>query len=353
MLINVPYRIMRTAKLWAISIQRCDKRFAISTLSMELFRSTSPRSRSLISGKPGKHFLSNMHSHDESWLVHGHLSDRCASGGFTLHVLLQNRVSQGVGVTFPTEEGGYQWGLSHTFDDRFKLVWHNLLAYNLAPPDARLPAEHPAFPYFDRTFNLVILGGSHLRTQVPNDYTRASSDHSRLEFGQLQVGLRCVEQGGTIIMKLAKAELEETARVLYILDQVAEEVHTHKPRHIHATRSSYYVIAKGIRRGKVLDEYVSALQALWYDLTYGGENANGVWIPRVSTLGDTVPWNALTSDENLDRLIQLGSGVWEVQLMALTEQNERYKHTERPLGAPDIRGNRRRGQQHWKSRVNA
>lgn len=151
-------------------------------------------------------------------------------------------------------------------------------------------------------------------------------------------------------MRLTQPESEATARILYILDQIALEVHTHKPRQIHATRSLFYVVAKGIARDKPLDEYVSALQVLWYDLTYGGQDAGGAHIPRRSLLDDVVPWTALTTDENLDRLIELGSGVWEVQLKALTKMNKAYTHTERPAGASNIRGARGRGQ-HWRPRV--
>lgn len=221
-------------------------------------------------------------------------------------------------------------------DRRFELVWHNLLAYHLGPPTSPLAERLPPLPFDNQQFNLVLLDGHHLRTQTENEHTR-DSDGPRLFWGQLQIGLRRVADGGTIVMKLHKAESADTARALYILDQISSEMYTHKPRAIHITRNSYYVVAKDIRRDRLLDGYVAALQDLWHDLTYGGEDGRGAFRSRAMILEDVVPWDVLTSEQNLNRLMELGEDVWKTQLEALVRQNKKYKHTQRPAGVPDLR----------------
>lgn len=224
--------------------------------------------------------------------------------------------------------------LPYYLDRQFELVWHNLLAYHLGPPTSPQADCLPPLPFDDKQFNLVLLDG--LRTQTDNEHTR-DSDGPRLFWGQLQIGLRRVADGGTIVMKLHKAESVDTARALYILDQVSSEMYTHKPRAIHVSRNSYYVVAKGIRRDRLLDDYVAALQDLWHDLTYGGEDGRGAFRPRAMILEDVIPWDVLTSEQNLNRLIELGEDVWKTQLEALIRQNKKYKHTQRPAGTPDLR----------------
>lgn len=268
----------------------------------------------------------------------------CASGGFSKYLLCTSLEARGAGVTLPTKEGGHVWMLPSELKDRFELVWHNLLAYDLGPPNSRVPQPHPSFPFFGREFDLVLLDGHHLHAQVQNEYTRLEVDHARLLLGQLQIALRCVKDGGTIVMKLTKAESEETARVLYILDRVAEEVHTYKPIAIHMTRNSYYVVAKGVRRDEVLDGYVTALQSLWFNLTYGGDDEKGSNMPRYLCLEDVIPWETLISAPMLARLIELGTDIWKTQLDALKNQNPKYNYTLRPGGPPVRRGkgNRKR-----------
>jgi hypothetical protein len=241
----------------------------------------------------------------------------------------------------PEEEGGHPWLLPSDLNDRFELIWHNLLSYGLGPTSFHLPLGHDSFPFFDRTFDLVLLDGHHLRTQVKTEYAR-ESDHQRLLLAQLQIGLRCVKEGGTIVMKLSRVEDDLSARVLFILNKITNELHVHKPTTIHANRPSFYAIAKGVQYGKALEGYVTELQKLWYEMTFGGGDGRGVRTPRSLLLQDVVPLEVLTEEENLDRLTTLCTDTWRTQLDALKEQHLRYEHTRRPpaAGLPDIRSRR-------------
>ena len=254
-------------------------------------------------------------------------------------MLQANPEARGAGVSLPEEEGGHPWMLSSTINDRFELIWHNLLSYDLGPASLCLALGHDLFPFFGRSFNLVLLDGHRLRTQTETEHTRGS-DHERLLLGQLQIGLRCVTDGGTIIMKLTKVEDELAARVLFMLDKIASELYVHKPTSTHRNRASFYAIAKGVQRGETLDNYVVALQEVWYYMTYGGSDGRGVYVPQERVLEDVVSFDDLTKETNLDRLIDFGTEVWKVQLDALRAQHQRYEHSRRPAGVPDIRAKR-------------
>lgn len=269
---------------------------------------------------------------------------RCASGGFTRCVLLANPEARGAGVSLPKEEGGHPWLLRGDLNDRFELIWRDLLSYDLGPPPLRPLAGYDPFPFFDQTFNLVLLDGHRLRTQVETEYTRAT-DYYRLLLAQFQIGLLCVIEGGTIVMKLSRVEDDVSARVLFMLDKVADELYAHKPASIHQNRATFYAIAKGVRHGETLDSYVAALQKSWYDMTYGGSDGRGVWVPQRRLLEDVVSFEELTEETNLDRLVALGADAWKTQLVALRGQHQKYEHTRRPPGVPDARS-WRRGQSH-------
>jgi len=268
-----------------------------------------------------------------------YFENRCASGGFTAYVLSANPAARGVGVTLPTEEGGHPWMLSSDIDNRFQLIWHNLLSYDLGPASRRTLLGHDPFPFFSRTFNLILLDGHRLRTQVETEFARGS-EHERLLLGQFQIGLRCVMDGGTIVMKLSKVEDELTARVLVMLDKIANELYVHKPTSTHRNRASCYAIAKGVRCNETLNGYVAALQELWYEMTYGGREGRGTSIPQEQMLEGLVPFDELTEETNLDRLTALGTGAWKIQLDALRMQHQKYEHSRRPPGVPGIRGQR-------------
>jgi len=192
--------------------------------------------------------------------------------------------------------------------------------------------------FFGQSFDLVLLDGHRLRTQVKTEYVRESSEIDRLLLGQFQIGLRCVAHGGTIVMKLSRVEEDISARVLFMLESIADELYVHKPSSIHRNRATFYAIAKGVRKDETLDSYVGALRELWYDMTYGGKNERGASIPKKQLLEDVVPFDKLAEETTLDWLAALGAGPWKIQLSALKAQHRKYEHTRRPRGVPDIRG---------------
>lgn len=249
-------------------------------------------------------------------------------------MLRTNPYCRGVGITLPEEEGGHSWGLTTEYGEtptfandvtrRFELVWHNILAYDLGPPNHAHSGEHPAFPLAGRSFDLVLLDGHLLRTRVQDDYAR-SDDWSRLLWSQLLIGLQCVAEGGTVVMKLSRAENIDTARVLYILERVSGELIAKKPGSVHRDRGTFYIVAKSVQQSRQLDEYVAALQDLWYEMTHGGKDGTGLEIPRYLVLENVVPWGSLTSADNLERLSALCRDAWLTQLRALQSISERER----------------------------
>ena len=141
-------------------------------------------------------------------------------------------------------------------------------------------------------------------------------------------------------MKLSRVEDEVSARVLFMLNKIANELYVHKPTSIHQNRATFYAIAKGVRYGETLDSYVVVLRKLWYDMTYGGGDGRGAWIPQRRVLEDVVPFEELTEEPNLDRLVGLGADAWKTQLDALRQQHLKYERTRRPQGVPDMRSRR-------------
>ncbi|KAJ7811388.1 hypothetical protein B0H14DRAFT_2860080 [Mycena olivaceomarginata] len=104
-----------------------------------------------------------------------------------------------------------------------------------------------------------------------------------------------------------------------MFDVLAARLETFKPRHMHATRGTFYAVGKGVGEGRGaarLPALVDAFKELWVDLTIGGAEGTGRALG-----GEDLDFIASTADvrqaKNLDRLVDLSRRVWEVQGRAL------------------------------------
>lgn len=187
-------------------------------------------------------------------------------------------------------------------------------------------------------------------------------------------------QGPTVVMKLSKPERLITAQVMYMFDVLSASVGTWKPIHMHATRSTFYLIAMGVGRSlryqpvfiagpapcgrpgsasspltspsppsqpsprefppilamQAIRHYLDSLRCLWFSLKYGGSSqtprseASGSDIgspvhshlgsPRRLQPGDL---NFIVSEDVIvneyrPRLEQLSRHVWEVEKASLS-----------------------------------
>jgi hypothetical protein len=132
------------------------------------------------------------------------------------------------------------------------------------------------------------------------------------------MGLLAVEIGGTVVLKLSKLESVRTARLLYMLDVISGSLSTCKPRSMHATRGTFYAIAKDIGFGSDpfrLPMIVDSLRRLWFELTYSGSDGSGRGLIQ-SDLDFIISADELAKGY-LFRLIELGRTVWMTQASAL------------------------------------
>ena len=223
---------------------------------------------------------------------------------------------------------------------RYELIQEDILRYDFsitAHCSEQLSDKHHLHPFPENLkgrFPLVILDGypllSYRRAASPNAPSELDSDtfpayriySGALLISQLIVALEAVQPGGTLLVKLARLEAFPAAHILYLLDALSEELVVHKARSMLGVRSTFYAVARGVCREKGSEDpdhvrFLVGLQGLWEELWIGGPEGMG----REKKDGDLD--FAITTDmileEYLDRLIQLGRGVWPAQARALRE----------------------------------
>lgn len=242
----------------------------------------------------------------------------CCPGGFTSYVLQRNRWARGVGVSLPVDEGGHKFVLGAHLRNRFHLHLADMTSYlQLGPSFSDHPRLRPAPAQMKpASFDLVLLDGHQLRTQK-SDYS-APWDIDRLLISQIILAFQSVRTGGNMVVKLTHPERVLTAQILYILDVLSENLATFKPRTMHMTRGSFYAVATGVGKGEEgakVPEMIRALQELWVETTFGGEEGNGRYIES-SDLDFAISTEELKATY-LERLIELGKDIWDYQAQSL------------------------------------
>ncbi|KAJ7633118.1 hypothetical protein FB45DRAFT_1058098 [Roridomyces roridus] len=211
----------------------------------------------------------------------------CSPGGFTSYILSKNSSAQGL----------------DRHRGRFKIFYADLGYYRLGPLPASVSGEKNTLPAVvqlpsdltARKFDVVLLDGQQLRSNISTTTTTASGSN-RLLISQLIIALQSLKKGGTLVIKLNDLELLSTAKLLYMLDRLSSNLQTFKSVEMHAARGGAWGwewSAEG-RVGRAVD----GLKGLWVDT------------------------EEIMEQGNLDRLVELGRGVWEVQAGALVRLRE-------------------------------
>ncbi|KAJ7264945.1 hypothetical protein B0H12DRAFT_1230580 [Mycena haematopus] len=243
----------------------------------------------------------------------------CVPGGFDSYILAKNSSAQGLGISSEVENGGHRFLLEDRHRSRFKIYYADLTYYRLGPLPASVAPEHKALHSlpFDtvKRFDIVLLDGHQLR-KLPS---ARPGDWDRLLVSQIIIGLQAVKKGGTLVIKLVDADQINTAKLLHMFDILSVSLETFKPRSMHATRGTFYAIAKGVNEGRGagrLPALLDAFKELWVDLTIGGADGAGRAL-NGEDLDFIVSTMDICKPKNLDRLVDLGCKVWEVQARAL------------------------------------
>ncbi|KAI9063801.1 hypothetical protein FKP32DRAFT_1592034 [Trametes sanguinea] len=255
----------------------------------------------------------------------------CAPGGFSLHVLRTNPEARGVGLSLSESQGGRAFLLDESYRSRFEHKEQDLLEYDHLPQACHAAgALRRTLPTaFLGHFDLVVMDGQPLRTyrpaNMPDTPNTASPCCFALLLTQLIIALSSVRPGGTIVAKMFHPECYPAAHLIYLLDAISDTLIVHKPSGMHATRASFYVIAKGVAgepgRARLMEQYLDGLRALWHAFECG-ELARATR-PAEECYGDLdfiiKAEDILDMDGYLPRLIELGRPVWATQAKALRQ----------------------------------
>jgi hypothetical protein len=117
-------------------------------------------------------------------------------------------------------------------------------------------------------------------------------------------------------MKLSKPEHPVTVKLLYMFDMLSLHLASWKPVCMHATRDTFYVVARGFGQGQEgyrLQVLLDGLKALWMSLTYGEVHSSGTI--SVTDLDFIVTKKGLKAFQH--RLRQLSHHIWQVQASSL------------------------------------
>ena len=243
------------------------------------------------------------------------------------------------------DQGGHAVLLEPKYlkEGRFRMIEEDVLNYDFSLRGPRttpkvLPAHFKLVPKsLRKRFPLVIIDGHALRTyrplHEPRPVTHASlppytgwegptrSFRDTLLISQFLLALETLTQGGTLVAKLAHLECTPAAPLLYMLDQLSQEIVVHKPRALHTSRGTFYVIAKGVHLTRRGQRWVRGLRALWYSLRFGGEG--GGCRPMAPDELDFIVSADEILENYIDRLVELGRGPWATQAEGIRKLLER------------------------------
>lgn len=272
--------------------------------------------------------------------------DLCmAPGGFSASILERRPTAHISGLSLPLDNGGHKMFVLHgDRDSRINVKYLDITMltadlYPTSPTSVRqddtplIPTTHPSFnrlipntrPYYGTSpaFDLAICDGQVLRTHYPKPPN--NTEPARLCCAQLVLALTRLKTGGTLVILLHKVDAWNSARLIQTVNSFSTgPVRLFKPERKHATRSSFYLVAKGVQPNHpAAQKAVEMWRRTWLAATL-----------RVSGVDDQE-----TGEDNLrgwcdweegedvneflesfgERLIELGMPIWEIQANALAK----------------------------------
>ncbi|KAJ1302122.1 hypothetical protein OPQ81_000951 [Rhizoctonia solani] len=243
----------------------------------------------------------------------------CAPGGFSRYLLRKNKRAHGIGISLPSEKGGYGFGITQSdYLARYEIHRADLTTFDLAPniPKPMTSTHHyPPLPFEPRSRDLVVCDAQ----WVPNpDNLNRPWNWTRLIISQLLIAFYAVSPGGSIFIRLSCVERTLTGRILLALCRISDLVRTVKPTQFQTIRSSFYVLAQRVHpQSDESKELVAALEGLWYTMTFEGENGYGRDISAEEEESITKDEEML-SEKGLSTIVHLGTPIWEIQYDALS-----------------------------------
>jgi 23S rRNA U2552 (ribose-2'-O)-methylase RlmE/FtsJ len=212
-------------------------------------------------------------SHDERVSV----LDLCmAPGGFVQAVLNCHPTAEVRAFSLPPDQGGHKVLLDRP--ERFQITFTDItmLAMDMGATAEDIRVDFPEGSTFQlaqqipeaKQFDIVFCDGQVLRTQPRADW-REAREANRLLWTQLTLGLQHVKTGGTMVILLHHLE---SIGMIHLLRQLisTSNLQLFKPRKSHATRSSFYAIAKNVRKdGTLAGQMVETWKEKWKVATFG------------------------------------------------------------------------------------
>ncbi|APA14883.1 hypothetical protein SS1G_14442 [Sclerotinia sclerotiorum 1980 UF-70] len=248
--------------------------------------------------------------------------DLCmAPGGYTAAALSHRSGFKAYGITLAPESGGHT-----VIIDKNRLQglrFHDITMYKeFCPSDKDIPEcfrsrFSDVRPFKSIKYHLVFADGKTLRThdRIKDIYdANLNKETVRLQTSQLILAMNRIHNGGTLVMLLHKVDAWHSAFLLYTFSKFAD-IEVFKPVKKHATRSSFYMIAKNIRVN-----HPEALKAIgewqedWYRATFGGPENTG--LPKEEPTDETVQELLLDFGPEL---VKLGHTAWMIQANALSQ----------------------------------
>jgi hypothetical protein len=171
------------------------------------------------------------------------------------------------------------------------------------------------------SFDLAVCDGQVLRTHR-RDPPLGDSEPTRLLCAQLVIALMHLKPGGTLVILLHKPDRWNSARFIHTIDSFSSgTVCLFKLEKKHATRSSFYLVAKGVQSDHPeAKKAVEIWKKTWLAATkiLGLEDEKG----EGEKYGGWSDWEAGEDVEKFleafgERLITLGTPIWKIQADAL------------------------------------
>ena len=100
----------------------------------------------------------------------------------------------------------------------------------------------------------------------------------RLVTAQLVLAMSRIVDGGNLIILQHKLDSWTPARIVYSLSKFSD-IAIYKPASKHATRSSFYTVARSINTSSPhFKTFLKRCQDDWYEATFGGKYGTGQYI---------------------------------------------------------------------------
>ncbi|KAG9515741.1 NAD(P)-binding protein, partial [Aureobasidium melanogenum] len=280
--------------------------------------------------------------------------DLCAApGGFVKYALQINPSAKVDALSLPEQHGGYK--IRVPFGDSDPRVSVCLTDITLFADEFELPnifknlkddtdlAVH--WPHTITRYDMVICDGQVPRqTQIKDDYF----EPLRLTYAQLYLGLKRVAPGGTMILLLHKSNRVTIFKLIHMFDQFSH-IHIVKPTRSHATRSSFYLVAKNIQhQNPACVKAMELFKLIWERATLKDETAASALLYKDLCLVEKSLQPEI--EEFGQRFIELVRHTWKIQANALEKAPfTKGPAASRPIGTHYLRGKCAYGEHCFKS----